>query len=245
MDRNDLVRRLSQKHWHEQYVFSPAEYERRRRKAAFHYRKLLPPNREIHVLDVGCSGGFFLRFLQAEGFAHIRGVDTDADAVALCRQHVTPNAEVADAFEYLTGHPNRFDLISCHHVIEHFTPEQSLLLVRHIFDAVSPGGKVLVSVPNGMSPWAGYHTFDDLTHDHLYTSGSLRETLEIAGFSRVEVYPEGPVPYDVPTTIRYGLWKAREALLKFTFMLDVGIGRAKHCQIEVSAGLIATGYKDS
>lgn len=243
MDSVDLVRRLSHKHWHEQYLFTAHEYERRRRKLAFHYGKLLPHRRDVRVLDVGCSGGFFLSYLHTRGFTDIRGIDSDAEAVRLCQEHVTPHAEVADAFLHLGGHANSYDFVSCHHVVEHFRPEQSILLMRLMFEALSPGGQVLISVPNAMSPWAGYHRFDDLTHDHLYTAGSLRESLEVVGFSQVQVYPEGPVPYDFLTSMRYVVWKLRELVLKATFALDVGVGRATRCQIEVSSGLIASGHK--
>ena len=234
---------MAREHWHAQYLYTDAEYERMRRKYAFNYKRLLPADRECSVLDVGCGGGYFLHFLKSMGFQRLSGVDADPDAVAICRKRVTDSAWAGDAVDYLRLHQGEFGLVVCNHLIEHYGRSESLMLTSALFAATAPGGRVIVSTPNAMTPWVGYHLFDDLTHDHLYTADSLAEALNISGFCDVEVHPEGPAPYDWATVARYLLWKCREAWLRFSFTVDVGVGRAKRCRIIVTQGLIGVGRR--
>ncbi len=104
---------------------------------------------------------------------------------------------------------------------------------------------LITSVPNGLNPAMGYLMYTDLSHDHLYTPKSLQDSLIAAGFDAIAVHPDGPVPYDFPTTVRWGLWKIRELFLKAMFIIDVGVGRANRLQLIFPASIIATAHKEA
>ncbi len=240
---DNTLAQLARTHWNASYRYSKAEYERFARKYAFNYRNLLPADRNARILDIGCAGGYFLFFLRSENFRNITGVDSNPAAIEFCRQNVIETARVADAHDYLLANGGSFDVIVCNHLIEHFPFARSLDLCRRMHSALAPGGRVIVTVPNAMTPWSGYHLFHDATHDHLYTPETLTETLEISGFSEVKVLPEGPVPYDALTLVRYVLWKLREAWLKAAFAIDVGIGRTVRTPKIMTQGLIGVGTR--
>jgi 2-polyprenyl-3-methyl-5-hydroxy-6-metoxy-1,4-benzoquinol methylase len=239
------LKQLAEAHWSELYSYSAKEYERFRKRYSRQYAELLPRAKGVRVLDVGCGGGYFLSFLKSAGFSRLRGVDSDQAAVEACRSNVEVPAERGEAIRYLRTHEKSFDLIVCNHVMEHFARADSIELAGALYDALAPGGNLIVTVPNAMSPWMGYYLFDDLTHDHLYTPNSLAGSLASVGFANISVHPEAPVAYDLLTGIRYVLWKVHEAWLSFCFAVDVGVGRNKRLRVIFSHGLIACANRPS
>jgi 2-polyprenyl-3-methyl-5-hydroxy-6-metoxy-1,4-benzoquinol methylase len=230
-------------HWRTQYKYSPSEYIRMAKRYRHNFRRLLPQNKQADILDVGCAGGFFLYFLRSEGFMNARGIDPDPSAVEAARSMELP-AQMADAFQFLEEHEGCFDAITINQVIEHFPRESSLDLLRLIRNALRPHGRIIVSVPNGMTVFSGHMLFGDLSHDHLYTPKSLSDSLHSSGFINIVLFPEEPAPYDALTAVRWALWKMRNAYLKVAFAIDVGPGRANRVPALFTPSIIATGVPE-
>jgi SAM-dependent methyltransferase len=165
--------------------------------------------------------------------------------VAICRENVGVTANVTDALEYVESHAGCFDVIVCNHVIEHFSRSGAMELCNSIYKALVPGGRAIITVPNGMTPWCGYQLYHDLTHDHLYTPESLMQVLDMSGFQGISLHAEGPVPYDALTGVRYALWKMREMCLRAAFAIDVGVGRAVRTHVILTQGIIGVGERQS
>jgi 2-polyprenyl-3-methyl-5-hydroxy-6-metoxy-1,4-benzoquinol methylase len=230
-------------HWSQRYDYTPEEYERRRRRYAWNYRFLLALPRSAHVLEIGCGGGFFLHFLQRAGFTNCAGIDLDPSAVEACHRNVTQRVVQAEAKAFLRASREHFDLIVSNHVVEHMPRAAALSLLRASIAQLSPGGTICLATPNAMTPWSGFHLYDDPTHCCLYTPQSLEELLLEAGFERIEITGEGPVPYDVLTAARYLLWRIRRRWLHLLFAVDVGIGRTKRVKALFEQGLIARAHR--
>ncbi len=231
-------------HFERYYGYSPADYRLWARKFAYHFRELLPSNRSARILDLGCGGGHFLYFLHSLGYSNLAGVDADSKQAEVARGMVACDVEQADIIRFLRSCPGGYDLVSCHHVIEHLSLDDAAELLRLVYGALAPGGRFVLSTPNGARPWVGWHLFADLSHDHLYTSSSLKEVMELAGFLDVSLRAGGPVPHDVPSSLRWVLWKTwREPYLKFTFAVENGLGCLKGAKLVVSPDLIAMGLK--
>jgi 2-polyprenyl-3-methyl-5-hydroxy-6-metoxy-1,4-benzoquinol methylase len=230
-------------HWAQQYDYSPSEYERRRRRYLWNYRLLLDLPRTSKILDIGCGGGFFLNFLQKAGYKCCSGIDLDPVAIEACHRHVTDRAFCVDATTFLGESSEKFDLIVSNHVIEHFPRPRALELLCAMKARLSNDGGICITVPNAMTPWAGFHLYNDPTHVRLYTPQTLEELLLEAGLKRISVRGEGPAPYDVPTLGRYLLWRIRRRWLSFLFAVDVGAGRTKRIQLLFEQGLIARGHR--
>jgi len=118
------------------------------------------------VLDVGCGSGFFTAYYLARG-ARLTGIDIAPISVErLSARHPNARFVLGDVSE--TPIEERFDLVNAFDVLYHITDEMRWeTAVRHLGDAVRPGGLLLVTdnfatLPalaehNRMRPLARWH----------------------------------------------------------------------------------------
>jgi len=215
-------------------------------KTTARFQKVYEPlviQKEARVLDVGCGDGHFLHYLKSRGLTHLNGIDSSEDRLERCREHVTPNVYKADAFEFLSQHPGAYDLVSCNHMIEHFTDPTLYTLMERLVGAMAPGGQLLITTPNATTPWAGHTLYTDLTHVRLFSTDSLTQLLNVFGIE-AQCYPEEPVAYDLGTTLRWILWKLWKPWIQLSFRVQVGGTRSRQkTPFLVSANIYAIGRK--
>ncbi len=136
------------------------------------------------ILDVGCGEGQFLAMMRGEGH-QVVGIDSDAHMVATCREQGLDVVE-ADLFDYLSRSSGQFDGIFCSNVIEHLPSEDAERLAKMAFEALRPGGLLLIATPNPESAIVHMHEFwRDATHVRLYNRPLLEFLLLRAGFRDV------------------------------------------------------------
>lgn len=134
-------------------------------------------DRNLSILEVGCSGGPLIRLLQRKGFAKIIGIDINECSVQLCRSLGDIDVKVADGCA--TGFSDeQFDMVIASDVIEHIVdPIQGLTEWSRI---LKQKGVVLVFVPAFQFLW-GRH--DEVNrHYRRYTKQEIVSLLEQAGF---------------------------------------------------------------
>lgn len=149
------------------------------------------------VLDVGCATGYLARALREQG-CRVSGVEYDAVAAAEAEpaldELVVGDLEQLDLNDAFAG--ARFDVIVFGDVLEHL--RDPLPVLRSVRDLLSPGGAVVISVPNiahgdvRLSLLQGRFRYRSLglldnTHVHFFTRSSLRDFLRDAGFTAVDV----------------------------------------------------------
>lgn len=155
------------------------------------YVDKFPADKNIKILDLGCSYGLFLDACRRCGYLNYEGVDFDNEAVSYARRELgLENIFKDDIFEFLSSHQNNvYDIITAFNIIEHVKKERVQNLLNLIFTKLRSGGKVFIEVPNGDSP-IGIHTFySDLTHEFAYTKSLITRLLQMAGFKEVKVAP--------------------------------------------------------
>jgi len=124
------------------------------------------------LLDVGCGRGEFLEAAREGGF-DARGIDLDPDAVAAAEADGLP-AEVADALDFLPGHPAEFDAVFCAHVIEHLVPDDAARLIESAAGSLRPGGVLCLVTPNpGSLPTITHEFWRDPSHTRPYDVEAL------------------------------------------------------------------------
>lgn len=158
------------------------------------------------ILEAGCGPGYILEFLARHGFTQVQGIDISAEQVALARQRGY-QAEVADIFPYLDQHPDTFAAILALDFVEHFHKEELLKLAAHLFQALQPGGRLILQTPNGAGLFPRQIIYGDLTHLTIFTPNSLQQLLRQAGFQEFRFLETGPVPKDLTGRLRVGLWR--------------------------------------
>lgn len=122
----------------------------RERKAVTMVRVLadhLGPLGSLRALDVGSSTGFIDHYL-AQHFAHVTGIDVDAEGVAHAQQRFQrDNLIFATGDAMALGFPaNHFDVVICTHVYEHVP--NSTTLINEIHRVLKPGGVCYFSAGN-------------------------------------------------------------------------------------------------
>ena len=150
------------------------------------------------VLDIGCGRGEFLQLMREAGVP-ARGVDLDAESVALCRNKGL-EAETGDVFDVLAAAPaGYYDGIFAAQVIEHMTPHQVPRLVKLCGERLRSGGTLILETPNPecLAIFAT-HFYIDPTHQRPIPPSLLAFYFEEYGFGRIEVQRLSPAANDFP-----------------------------------------------
>ena len=139
------------------------------------------------VLDIGCGRGEFLESAREAGIA-ARGIDQNAECVALCRSKGLA-AETADLFTFLDATENRsLAGVFCAHVVEHLDPLSLPILIELLSCKLQTGGVLVIETPNPENAETmARHFWIDPTHTRPVPVALLRFYLEESGFGQVEL----------------------------------------------------------
>lgn len=187
-----------------------------------YYGRFLPPGRAADIIDLGCGDGGFVHFLKSMGFENSIGIDISRERVEAALKLGIKGVMHADLREFLSGKQRAYDAVFARDVIEHFAKEEVIEVFEAVRDALKPDGLFVIQTPNGESPLSGRLRYGDFTHEVIFTRTSLNQTLRAAGFGETGFYPAGPVPKGIKSAVRYVLWKAIEALLRFYNAVEMG-----------------------
>lgn len=163
------------------------------------YQRLgLIPGRDARILDFGGGLGYFSRA------ARLLGYDARTEDPAMTGAGPTSSS-------------GSFEVVVCHHVLEHTPhPEELLGTVRSL---LTPAGTMILAVPNAAS--LGYETLGTdfvwsqppFVHIHHFTPRGLRALLARAGFSidaeRFYERWDASTLADVKHARRFAAWDGR------------------------------------
>jgi 2-polyprenyl-3-methyl-5-hydroxy-6-metoxy-1,4-benzoquinol methylase len=130
---------------------------------------------EHRVLDYGCGGGNFVKFLRARGYDHVVGFD-----------------EYSQEFGDKSVLAHTYDCVLSQDVIEHVDSPHELL--REFERLVAPGGIIAVGTPNASAisltdSERTVHALHLPYHRHILSKQALLAVGEPHGWQLVEYYP--------------------------------------------------------
>ncbi len=143
------------------------------------------------ILDVGCGTGSVSAHIVANRRASLIGLEPDDARAARARQRGLTVLK-AELTPEIIAELGRFDIVLFADLLEHLPDPFSLLQMAK--SALSPGGRILISVPN-VAHWSvrtelamgdfAYRDYGimDATHLRWFTEASLRSFLENAGLT--------------------------------------------------------------
>jgi len=144
------------------------------------------------VLDCGCGRGEFVALLAASGIS-ARGVDANRVAVTIAQRSGLP-VEAGDAFERLRGSRGSLGGVAALQFVEHLDPGAAREFLGLAFDALVPGGRLLLETINPDSLYAMRAYRLDPTHRWPAPAATLSLLARDAGFAEKEVRFLAPVP---------------------------------------------------
>lgn len=157
------------------------------------YLPHIPRTSRSDFLDIGCGAGEFVEFLGQNDVA-ARGVDINAVEVARATERGLP-VELADATTYLRGRKGQLAGVSMLQVVEHLEPAVWTGLLTDIFDALEPGGIVILETVNPKHAQAFNSFYVDPTHTRPIPSELLSFMVQWAGFTDVKIIFTMPIAY--------------------------------------------------
>jgi len=117
----------------------------------------------MHILDVGCGTGRWLRRYEELGF-HTTGVDATRGMLAICRQQGTSTSLVSGEAQRLPFADASFDCVSDVTVVQHLPPPLQPLAIGEMLRVLKPEGKlILVELIRGQ----GSHIFPRAPQDWI------------------------------------------------------------------------------
>ncbi|WP_372778323.1 class I SAM-dependent methyltransferase [Litorivivens sp.] len=148
--------------------------------------RFLPEAKDVGVIDVGCGAGILLEWLSVKGYKNCTGLDRDEGQVAFSRSLGFQAEQVDDTAAALSAYED-MQFIIFKDVLEHMPENEVSKVLEAARRALSPGGRIYVSVPNAAASFAPYWRYNDGTHLRSYTSAVLGLHLEMAGFRVIHV----------------------------------------------------------
>jgi len=166
---------------------------------------LFPDDKASRILDVGCGYGKNLIALQEAGFTDLKGVDISPDQVEYARTEMHLSCvEEADGLAWLTGNTQPFDCILLVDILEHLSTDDLFRLAELLSKNLTPGGRVIVQVPNDFAPLNPAQA-GDLTHQRAFTTQSLRQFFVSAGLGGGEFHKPKRIGGRFGKVVRRGL----------------------------------------
>src|SRR5207249_2866244 len=127
-------------------------------------------NKDAAILDLGCGFGALIHFASQLEYRNIRGIDTAPQQVEIAQRLGITDVEQGDLWTALEAQAEAsLDVVVTFDVIEHFTRDELLCFVDAVARALKSGGRWIIHVPNGESPFSGRIRYGDLTHELSFT----------------------------------------------------------------------------
>jgi SAM-dependent methyltransferase len=104
-------------------------------------------SKDMTVLEAGCGSGRVIKFLYDMGYSNVLGIELNHEAVFETKKRYPELMIEQGDIMSMAIKPNKFDMVLCFGVIEHFTMGPQLPL-KKIYDVLKQRGIAIVSVPS-------------------------------------------------------------------------------------------------
>jgi hypothetical protein len=151
------------------------------------------------------------------------GVARSPEQVDAARRLGIEGVALGDLTRSLAALPDASqDVVVAFDVLEHFRKEELVGFADDVRRKLRTGGKWIVHVPNGESPFFGRVRHGDLTHELAFTRDSISQLALTAGFRRVDCFEDAPVVHGAASAARRALWWGLRTALRFWTAVETG-----------------------
>jgi 2-polyprenyl-3-methyl-5-hydroxy-6-metoxy-1,4-benzoquinol methylase len=168
----------------------------------------LPTNKDASILEIGCGYGRYTGLLtDILKYEKVIGLDISEEQIQFARNHYNLNNVFCDdAISFLEKDKNKYNTIILMDVLEHLELSYSIKLLQMIKEALLEGGKLIIQVPNGLSPMKPIF-YGDVTHVRAFSVSSMSQILRMADFKNFENHAIPPLALNLKSFIHSIIWK--------------------------------------
>ncbi len=150
---------------------------------------LLPKNKTVSILDIGCGIGSLLAALKANGYNTVKGIDVSPEQVELAHALGVKEVILGNLNDYIKEQKEVFDVITGMDIIEHFSKDELSELILNLKGLLKAGGMLIFRTPNMDSPLSSVFSYGDFTHECLLNKSSALQLMKSCGYPLSEVLP--------------------------------------------------------
>ena len=148
---------------------------------------LLPADKEIKILDIGCGTGSLIAALKLKGYSNCIGIDLSQEQINVAHENGIREAQLGDLLPFLDNNQKSFDLILGMDIIEHFTKDELCTILEKVKNALNANGKVLFRTPNTDAPLGSIYCKGDFTHETLLNYNSAEQLFMALGYKNISI----------------------------------------------------------
>jgi len=194
--------------------------------------QLFPEDRNCKILDLGCGSGSLLLFLKQTGYLNTQGVEASPDQIEFARGLGVTSVVANDLLSFLRDTASEdYNVVVAFDVLEHFSKEEVLELMDHAYRVLSPGGRLILHVPNAEGIFGSRIFWSDFTHEMAFTREGLRQLTQACGFASLRCREDVPTVHGAKSLVRRMLWSGFRNFFRLVHMAETG---------DWGAGLILT-----
>ena len=151
-------------------------YEKRAEKFKLLFSNYLPRDLNSEIVDLGCSTGQIIGWLQSIGYQNASGVDSDFDSISFGLKEGIKNLYENNIFQHLESLQNEsVDLFILRDITEHFSKKDFERILKLLENKLKLNGLVWIQTPNAISPASNFMMYGDWTHESLVSPTSIRQ----------------------------------------------------------------------
>jgi 2-polyprenyl-3-methyl-5-hydroxy-6-metoxy-1,4-benzoquinol methylase len=147
---------------------------------------LLPKNKEVKIVDLGCGFGTFVKPAMDAGYKNVTGYDISTEQVKVANELGMPNVHLSSIDDYFAK-GEKVDVIVGLDIIEHFNKDELMDFLTKVKSGLKPGGKAIFRTPNMDAPQTSVFAYGDISHEVFLNKSSALQVLNSVGFKNVKV----------------------------------------------------------
>lgn len=169
----------------------------------------IPQNKDCKILEIGCGYGRYTTLLtNILKYKEVIGIDISEEQIEFAKKNYKlDNVFKEDAVSYLKLKSSKYDVVILMDVLEHLELAYSIELLEKINQALSPSGKLIIQVPNGLSPLKPIF-YGDVTHVRAFSVNSMSQILRMGGFNHFKNFSLPPMVHGIKSLLHRIIWSS-------------------------------------